>query len=249
MKNYLLPAVCLAAIVGAGVLHGHWTRRWAVSTEMYERAAQLKNLPVSFGDWIGVSQTITENEIRQTETVGYYSVNLTNRNGGPPVNIMLLCGRAGTLATHPPTTCFQGRGREATIEEPRKVRILGPDSSADWGALNVNDFQSTEMMARSRDRLFWGWSRDGIHWESPVNPRLHFAGATYLYKIYILRPLESGEKIWDPKSTNSADPEDFPNDRCAEMAREFFPLLKSVAEQPLGKFVDATASAREAQDR
>jgi hypothetical protein len=47
--------------------------------------------------------------------------------------------------------------------------------------------------------IFWSWSRDGVSWEAPENPRFSLARSRALYKMYVIRE-------FIPKSRSESKP-------------------------------------------
>jgi len=179
------------------------------------RAVQL--LPDEFAGWTTEARTMTESEITQTGTRAYYSRFLRSKKAAVPVSVMLLCGKTRELSVHPPTVCFEGLGLEVA-GEPQRVAIPAEIVGEEGGELMAVHFKPSAYSTARPLFVYWGWSRDGRRWEAPTVPRLHFAGAPFLYKIYVVRDDVSG--------ASSAS-----NELCDVVLRDFLPELHAAIDK------------------
>ena len=90
------------------------------------------------------------------------------------VTVLVVSGRPGHVAAHPPEVCYSGAGY---TPGPKRVRELGPNSTA-W--------QSDFIRPTDTLRIVWGWGT-GERWTASDSPRVEYATAGNLFKIYVIR--------------------------------------------------------------
>jgi hypothetical protein len=183
--------------------------------EAAARAVQI--LPDQFAGWTTEPRTMSDTEIAQTGTKAYYSRFLRSQKTAVPLSVMLLCGKTRELSVHPPTVCFEGLGLEVE-GEPQRVPVPAEVAGEGGGELMAVHFKPSAYSTARPLYVYWGWSRDGRHWEAPSVPRLHFAGAPYLYKIYVVRDDPTGKK---PAS----------GELCDAVLRDFLPELHAAIDK------------------
>ena len=94
---------------------------------------------------------------------------------------------------HTPDLCYSGAGYEM-VGEPARARIATAGAAAAfWSAR----FRKSGPAGDSALRIHWAWST-GAAWEAPERPRWRFAGAPFLYKLYIVRDATADGPEGDP---------------------------------------------------
>jgi Protein of unknown function (DUF3485) len=142
---------------------------------------RLQRIPAEFGSWVSVDRPITEREQRMAQIAGYVRREYRHQESGYVVTMTLLCGPAGPMSVHPPTTCFSGMGY-SLASGPHPTQFQAGDAPL---MLNKASFRAPTGVAAEVARVFWGWSTEGV-WQSPQNPRLQFRGLPVLYKLYVV---------------------------------------------------------------
>jgi len=214
MKQIIAYVSAAALLLGCGVVHGFLTMRWVAPTQIREAADRVPMIPLIIGDWEGTDLDVSEDQMKQTEAYGYISRRYVNRETEDVITMMLLCGRTGPLSVHSPTVCLQGTGLQVRGEQKR-YSLVG-DASRQVGALWSADFDADRGGERNSQRVFWGWSKDATEWAAPEHPRLAFAGAPYLYKMYITRGL--------PPAMSSGGADNLlDDDPCVKFLQVFLP--------------------------
>ncbi len=71
MKNPIYTVAALALIVGSGLVHGAWTKRWRTAPALAELAARLESVPTVLEDWTATSQAIDPRELAMAGAVGH----------------------------------------------------------------------------------------------------------------------------------------------------------------------------------
>jgi hypothetical protein len=209
-KSAFFTAV--AVLIGTGVVHGLWTDRWTVSTKPEACAAKLSCLPMSIGDWNGRSLEVDPLELDKGGIVNYIARDYVNSRTKNQVQMILTCGRPGSICAHTPDVCFEGAGYRMS-NSPDKFSPTSSPSDSFWLVNFVKD--GTE--GRGSIRVFWSWNAVG-HWQAADYPRLAFARHPALFKLYVSRRL-SGRK-----ENNDRDPcLDFLNILLPELKKCLFP--------------------------
>ena len=199
-----LPAMVAAVLLaGSGVVHGVWTERWAADETAHRAAEALDRMPSSVGDWVGEEAALSEPEVRFAELAGYalrhYRHVPTNRT----ITVLVMCGDPGPISVHPPTACYKGAGYRIAGNVRRcSISSSMSDNRFVRDTFQVADFRKPPSAGFGQVRIFWAWSADG-QWTAPDNPRLAFAGAPALFKLYVTSEMDNASKP-DEKSTAEA---------------------------------------------
>src|SRR5262249_42479481 len=146
---------------------------------------------------------VNREQLTAAEADGYLARRYVNRRTGDEVSVLILCGRPGPIALHPPALCYQGSGYSI---------VSGPDPFPAGAAGSLQTVRmSKEGHSPDQLRIFWGWS-DGGAFAVPANPRMAYAGAGFLYKLYVVRRLTGVEGS-------------LRDDPAAAFVRELLPVL------------------------
>ncbi len=178
MRNSLVIAVASAAIILLGAtVHGNLTDRWGLATELKTAAERLNSLPSQLGDWASEPVVLDKNSLEVANVAGYLCQKYVHKYSREEVTLLIVCGRPGQAAAHPPEVCYSASGYDVGN---KRTRDLAPFGSA-WEA----DFTRT---GNGNDglRIVWAWSNDGT-WSASTSPRIQFARSGYLYKMYLIR--------------------------------------------------------------
>jgi hypothetical protein len=180
MLRLLSPLAATVLIVGAGVVHGFWTDRWAPAIEPQKAADRLATLPMTIGDWDGKEPESQGEAV--PGVVGSVQRRYTHRTTGATVILALVCGRPGPVSIHTPDSCYTASGYDFGTRSP--VTVL-PDVNF-WTA----DAVRVKATEETRLRLFWAWN-GGKGWSAPDDARTTFARYPVLHKLYVLHELNS----------------------------------------------------------
>lgn len=193
----LITATLLVTLTA--LIQGDWSGRWTTSDKLQKAVDQLKKVPTRIGDWEGhprelakTPASLNRRQLEIGEVAGYVARDYTNRRDGGQVMVLLVCGRPGPIAVHTPDICYEGIGY--TAPKPHQPAVEPAVESA----------QFTSALFRKPDapslQIFWTWN-DGHGWQTPDNPRLTFAPAKALYKLYIVRAVPLGREPLGPQAT------------------------------------------------
>lgn len=182
----VLPTVVgILLIVLGGFVHGQWTGRWA-PTDRSDAVSRLKQIPDQIGDWVLIEEgTVSGEEQQMAELSGYILRHYRNQRSGDVVTMLLMCGPAGPVAVHPPTACYTGRGYEQVgAAHPHDVETVDSNGGRAAHGFMTARFHRPGSHAALQPCIYWGWTTTG-DWSVPANPRLKFAGAPVLFKLYV----------------------------------------------------------------
>ena len=189
MLRPALLTVALLLVASFGVAEGLWTGRWAPSEVLDRAAARVADVPRSLGEWEGADADLDAREVALAKLRGHLRRTYTHRQTGETVTVMLLCGQPGPISVHTPDVCFQGQG-SVMAGAPKRETIAADDPSAEfWSAR----FERSGPVGTEASVALWGWSSDG-RWEAADRPRVRYARAPFLYKLYVIRPLRNSAK-------------------------------------------------------
>ncbi len=173
-------------ILASGFAHGVVTHRWSPIDIHTTAAEKLRELPAQVGDWESKDEDLNEDAVRIAELTGYVHRQYFNQRTNQHVTMLLMCGRPGPIAVHPPTACFRGAG----YDQIGKTKQEEVSTDGTKHVFRSADFDLPESLEPEHPRIYWAWSNDG-HWQSPSNPRAHFVGSELLYKFYVTTPVSA----------------------------------------------------------
>lgn len=206
----------LSVVIGSGAVSGLWTGRWSAMDRLAPRAARLKQIPLTIGDWQGQPSGLDARMVARAELAGYLMRRYENPRG-EVVTALLVVGRPGPIAVHTPEVCYGGAGYEPST--PKSKCFIDGNSSTRSEELWLVDLVKQATTAPECLRILYGWTADGS-WTASEQPRLDFAGVPALYKLYIVR------------ATPGADGP-VQNDPGVQFARQFLSVVrKSVFQTP-----------------
>jgi hypothetical protein len=217
MTHFLQIGIATSLLLASGFLHGIHSERWGSPEALANAAKALDRIPAQFGSWVSEEVPVPKPQLEIAEAVSHYSRHFVNQADGTVVNVMILCGRPGPIAVHPPTVCFTGAGLQQLV--PEAATTVGP-AEQPLGEFFRVDFGKEEAGVPVRLRTWWGWSTDG-DWQAAATPRREFAGESHLYKIYFTRPLSS---LNEPTADDPAE----------EFMRVFLPKVRAALEPSAG---------------
>jgi hypothetical protein len=224
MKNTIRILAAVALIVTAGLVHGAWTNRWGASPALLELAGRLQTLPKVLGDWTSVDREIGPAELAMTGAVGHISRRYTNRAKGVSLDVLLLTGLPGNIASHTPDACYPGAGY--ALGEPEGFTCkYGPEEKT---AQFRTAIAAKAGPSPSTLRVYWSWN-GAKGWSAPEDARWTFSAERRLTKLYLVRET-SGAKV-DPKT-----------DPCNEFMTILLPELDGLISEP-GQSSGGTPSA------
>ena len=195
ISRMLSFVAAMAVLLVSGMLY----KSLATDSEQLDRAvASMARVPMEIGDWKGTDAAEDEIDARafaQAGAKGHWTRTYVNERNKVSVLAILMCGRSGKMAVHSPEVCYHGAGYQLTgqpVVSPIKNE-LGDELGRFW----TGDFGKKSGLTTGL-RLYWGWNVHGA-WEAPENPRLHFRGEPFLYKLYLSRDLNPHQRSADPR--------------------------------------------------
>ncbi len=208
MSRTLPALLAVPLVVAFGLAEGLWANRWQTSDAPERAAARLAGVPLSVGDWQGEARELGARQAEKAEVTGHLWRRYVNRRTGAAVSVLLVCGRAGPVALHPPEVCYQGAGYRMNAGKARREVPAEGEAAEFW----VGQFQKDGAVPEPL-RIYWAWSAGGP-WAAPDNPRLAFARQPALYKLYVIQGLSRPDEAAEEGPT-------------PEFLRAFLPQLRS----------------------
>jgi hypothetical protein len=212
MNRYMLLTAGLLLTVAYGAAEGVWTGRWAAG-DIERVAERVAHTPKVLGEWEGTDHEIDARAVKIGRLDGHLLRTYTHRRTGEAVTVMILCGKPGPIAVHTPDVCFQGQGRVMAGQPKRQPAPAG--GAEFWSAR----FDQETGAGANQTAVSWAWSADG-RWEASDSPRLDYARCPYLFKLYVIRPLDRAGR------DGEGDP------ALAEFLRAFLPAAGSALFPP-----------------
>jgi hypothetical protein len=183
----ILPVVlALPLVVAYGVAEGLWTDRWSVSPELVQAQERLDRVPLTVGPWQGEEVGLDERTVRQAELRGHILRRYVNRETGEVLTVMAVCGRPGPVAVHSPEVCYGGAG--FTPVKARKRHAVEAEGLSGSAELWAERYHKAGAAIPEQLQVYYGWNA-GQGWQAVESPRISFAPARALYKLYVVRNL------------------------------------------------------------
>jgi hypothetical protein len=224
MKNTVRILAAGVLIAGAGLVHGAWTNRWGASPALLKLAGRLQTLPKVLGDWTSVDREMDSRELGMTGAVGYISRRYTNRAKGISLDVLLLTGLPGHIASHTPEACYPGAGYALGEPEGFTCKYGPEEKTAQFRTAIAAKAGPSPFVLR----IYWSW-HGTKGWSAPEDARWTFSAEPRLTKLYLVRE-NSGAKV-DPKT-----------DPCNEFMTIILPELDRLISEP-SHSSEATQSA------
>lgn len=211
-----LLVLTIGILVAGGYLHGQWTGRWYGAATFDEIQTDMEKVPALCevcGPWVGHRVKTDLHAILKAEGTPNIWVRYVNKMNGQAVMVYLTCGRPGPMVIkHLPTECYPSSGYQTTKAPSRFV--TQPLATRGTAEFYQATFSKTQGALPIHLRTYWSWSGDG-DWKTPERPRWTFSKFRWLYKLYVVRSLES-------------DREPFEGCPAHDFIREFLPELNRV---------------------
>lgn len=208
----LLPtATIVSVLIGSGVVHGLWTYRWGKPPDWAAAAQRLEQVPMTIGDWDAEPFELSADQLAGAEAEGHLARRYIDRSNGTVVTVLIVCGRTGAIAVHPPDVCYRGAGYDLSTP-PARYPIPDPPHGRPLDFITAK-FLKSDAPVPSGLQIFWSWSADG-DWKAPRFPRMTFAHFPVLYKLYVIQE-------------SSPDTEPLEDSPCVRFIRELIPELET----------------------
>lgn len=186
MPRSLPVVVVVIVLLGYGVAEGLWTDRWALSSELEQAPEKLARLPNALGPWQGQDEELDARQVDRAELRGHLLRRYVHAETGEALTVLAVCGRPGPIAVHSPTICFGGAGFAPTAARTR--HLVKAESLSSPVELWSERYQKAGAAIPEALHVYYGWCTSGA-WCAADSPRLHFASARALYKLYVVRHL------------------------------------------------------------
>jgi hypothetical protein len=183
-----LPPIAVATplLLVGGLFVGLRIDRWGPPAELAEAPARLASLPQVVGPWRGTDQELNSREAEQAELAGHLLRRYVHADSGEALTVLAACGRPGPVAAHSPEVCYTGSGfTRVGFRLRRQVRAEGRSAPAEFW---VERYRKAGATIPEYLQVYYAWNTSG-RWVAADNPRLYFAWAPALYKLYVIRLL------------------------------------------------------------
>jgi hypothetical protein len=194
MTSRTLPLVLAVPLVlAAGVAEGVWEHRWVASQVLEHAVARLDDVPLSVGEWEGHEQQLDPRQVTHAEISGYRWLLYVNKWTKATVGVLIVCGRPGPVVLHTPDICFPGG--DYPMIAPAESRAVEVPGLARPVQVETARFRRPGFVGSAEWDVFWSWSASG-DWVTAEHPRVAFARAPALYRIYVILPVD-GAGRWE----------------------------------------------------
>jgi hypothetical protein len=201
---HLIAGACILLLFG--VVQALTINRADANVDFKRLADGLGAIPLVMSDWQGEDLEADALAARVADCEGMLQRRYTS-NDGREISLMILVGRPGPLSVHLPEFCYRGLGYEE--QGPTQHREF--DSSTPSATFRVVNMENSRAIVPRHIRVYHSWN-NGSGWSAPATPRLAFARASYLYKLYVTPP---------PSSSPLAEDKDV----CADFIRACLPAI------------------------
>jgi hypothetical protein len=189
MRRYWPIAVALVFLLAVGFIHSRWTDESRYAADVQAAVARLTTIPDKIGDWKGEDAEIPEGQRKVSGADGFFLRHYKNPATDQMITVLIVCGRPGPIAVHTPDVCYQAVGNFVGSPESRALEY--EDSKlANFKEIRVKGAE--HRPGQPELDVLWSWSTDG-NWTTPRFPRLSFARARVLHKLYVIRQVDDSD--------------------------------------------------------
>ena len=189
MRRTTAIAIAAAFLLGVGVYHGLATDRWSSPDADDHPMKWLAKPPLEIGEWKG---EVLPRAAEDDPKTGVVNCRFTHPRSGRWVLTAVTSGRAGRVSIHNPEHCYLGSGYKVVDSIHPESLPVGDGTAAFW----TGHFQKKKATGLESTRIYWSWTADG-RWQAPEYPRLFFAGAPRLHKLYMIHPVTGNDSADD----------------------------------------------------
>lgn len=217
MMRTLPLAAAVILIIVTSVVQGVWSERFGAAPELGFFAAQLKNIPLEFGDWRGQAVDEPNEKIKQVAGIeGSFSTIYRNARD-EQISVFLVCGRLNDLFYHTPERCYPASGFE-TMTEKSTEDIAWEDQTASFFS---SVFRKADPGGTQNVKVYWSWCASGP-WIATDDEKWTFRGQRALYKLYVVYPLAGRQRPGE-------------RDPAVHFIRDFLPQLAKALDPALAR--------------
>lgn len=191
--------------VSAGLLHGRLTNRWNTNP-IESAAARLPQIPTTFGAWeLKDSEPLPAKALQLLQCAGYINRLYANKQTGDEVLATIVLGALEPVAGHDPASCYTFKNY-SLLDPPQRLPVKGHDREYRfWGmTVQVGDVNAQRL------RVLYAWG-DGVSWAAPNDPRFHFGGRAFLYRVQVLHAVKN-----QPATADAV---------CRSFLQDFLPIV------------------------
>jgi hypothetical protein len=177
--------LAIPPLLGYGLLEGLWLDRWvARSTELEQAPGKLARLPLVIGPWRGSDEELSPRQAEQSGLRAHLLRHYRHTTSGETLTVLVVCGRSGPVAVHGPDGCYGGIGFTPCRPRALHVSVGGGNGPAElWAERYRKAGPSPECL-----EIHYSWNASA-GWVAAQRPRVAFASARALYKLYVVRRL------------------------------------------------------------
>lgn len=257
--RYGATAAFIILVLTSGILHGLHTHRWVPPPPLDQYVDRLAKIPDAFGDWkaetgtsdstpagmylhtdpaTGKSSYRFQDDLRMHGIQEYVYYIFKHRKTTETYQVLVVLGRPGPIASHTPDVCYRGSGFTPIGEQKRADEtITEGEFKGKVIPLNYMKFRppitrpdATELEIR------WAWMTPSKGLETPASPRIEYATAPALYKVYIIhnRPSVMTAEQAPTITTSSPLPQASTTavHDAGRFLKEFLPRLEAALKDP-----------------
>src|SRR5579871_2808441 len=134
MRTLILVAG-IGLLLGSGYLNSRWSDQRFSPTVLEDATARMDAIPHVLGDWRGEDRPMEARVLKASGAQGMLRRNYVNEKTGASIDILVVCGRPGPVAVHPPEVCYEGNGNE--VGEPSERAIELGQQTAQFKTMRV----------------------------------------------------------------------------------------------------------------
>ena len=190
-SQYIILGVASVVIVGSAYVHGVATDRWVKkhSEKLSQYTARLDAVPTEFGDWVSTPQEVDAEQFEASGCDGHFSRLFENKLTGDQISVFLVSGRGYHATIHTPQFCYKAAGFDQRADAvPYEFEI---PAMTDKHEVVHALFKKDTARETSHLRILWTYAVDGP-WRSPRLAKYTYGGEDAMYKLYLIRSVESG---------------------------------------------------------
>lgn len=186
---YFLMAVAIT--ITSATLHGRLVGRWTSEKVLAALGQDLAELPTTLGSWQQIAtDELPAESIKMLQCAAHQYRTYRDLVTGATMDVIVLLGPPGPTSVHIPEICYPSQNYKVVSQRSRTNLSGKMSASVNESPNNLPSDELWNVTFKTNDfaaknvKVYYGWSQ-GERWEAPEQPRFHFSGSPWLYKLQV----------------------------------------------------------------
>ncbi|MDA0658930.1 MAG: exosortase-associated EpsI family protein [Planctomycetota bacterium] len=186
---YILLAVIVT--ITSATLHGRLVGRWTSQSALATLGQELAGLPTTLGSWYQVATNeLPKESVKMLQCSAHQHRTYRDSVTGATMDLIIVLGPPGPTSVHIPEICYPSQNYKIVSQRSRKnfsdkrsEQLQDSEKKTSVDEFWKVTFKTNDVAAKNV-QVYYGWSQ-GERWEAPEQPRFHYSGSPWLYKLQL----------------------------------------------------------------